>query len=213
MASRLDGLRRAEIPFGFIFTLTQHNIHELSWVVEFALREGASLVQVHPLEEIGRAQSGLSDWIPNEVELAWAFAEVARLREVVGDQLTLQFDVLRRTTLRRQPGFVFAETSLSPWSEARIADVISPLVVEADGTVVPLKHGLPRSHALGNVRDRNLAVLAREWLSGGGLERFNEMCRQVSEEIAMSEAPRRLVDWYGEIQRRSSRREDLVVQS
>src|SRR5215208_1447118 len=36
MASRLEGVRNSEIPFGFIFTLTLHNLHELDWVANFA---------------------------------------------------------------------------------------------------------------------------------------------------------------------------------
>jgi MoaA/NifB/PqqE/SkfB family radical SAM enzyme len=41
MASRLKGLRSSGIPFGFIFTLTQQNVHELQWVADFAAEQGA----------------------------------------------------------------------------------------------------------------------------------------------------------------------------
>ena len=36
-------------PFGFIFTLTQHNVDSLEFVVRLAAAEGARSVQVHPL--------------------------------------------------------------------------------------------------------------------------------------------------------------------
>ncbi len=52
MSARLDGLRHAGIPFGFIFTLTQHNLHEMEWVAQFAAEQGARLLQIHPLEEV-----------------------------------------------------------------------------------------------------------------------------------------------------------------
>ena len=55
MCARLQGLRACGIPFGFIFTLTFHNVHELDWVAQFAVAQGASLLQLHPLEPVGRA--------------------------------------------------------------------------------------------------------------------------------------------------------------
>jgi len=42
MCARLPALRASGIPFGFIFTLTFHNVHELDWVAEFAVEQGAS---------------------------------------------------------------------------------------------------------------------------------------------------------------------------
>jgi len=59
MLARLEGLRASEIPFGFIFTLTQYNLDELDWVASFALEQGARLLQIHPLEEVGRARAKL----------------------------------------------------------------------------------------------------------------------------------------------------------
>jgi MoaA/NifB/PqqE/SkfB family radical SAM enzyme len=67
MAARLDGVRRSGIPFGFIFTLTQHNLHELDWVANFALEQGAKLLQIHPLEEVGRANTFLPGVRPDKI--------------------------------------------------------------------------------------------------------------------------------------------------
>ena len=47
MASHLGNLRERGMNFGFIFTLTQHNLHELQWVADFALEQGAKLLQIH----------------------------------------------------------------------------------------------------------------------------------------------------------------------
>lgn len=60
MAKRLEGVRKVGIPFGFIFTLTQYNLHEIDWIASFALQEGAKLLQIHPLEETGRAGQELT---------------------------------------------------------------------------------------------------------------------------------------------------------
>src|ERR1700732_2069259 len=68
MASRLGRLRDSGIPFGFIFTLTQHNLHELEWVAGFAVEQGARLLQIHPLEAAGRATEELAESFPDAVE-------------------------------------------------------------------------------------------------------------------------------------------------
>ena len=64
MERRLQGVRAAGISFGFIFTLTQDNVGELPWVARFAVDQGASLLQVHPLEEAGRAAIEMIDATP-----------------------------------------------------------------------------------------------------------------------------------------------------
>ncbi len=47
--SNLGTVRASEVPFGFVFTLTQHNVDSLEFVVRLAAAEGARSVQVHPL--------------------------------------------------------------------------------------------------------------------------------------------------------------------
>ncbi|MBC8063659.1 MAG: radical SAM protein, partial [Chlorobia bacterium] len=59
MSANLEGVRKMGIPFGFIFTLTMTNLHELKWVTDFAIEQGASLLQIHPLEEVGRGLAKL----------------------------------------------------------------------------------------------------------------------------------------------------------
>jgi MoaA/NifB/PqqE/SkfB family radical SAM enzyme len=76
---RLPALRDSGIPFGFIVTLTQHNVHELAWVADFAARAGAGLLQVHPLEPEGYAADALAGSVPDPTELAYAFVESLRL--------------------------------------------------------------------------------------------------------------------------------------
>ena len=60
MAAKLPELQARGIRFGFLFTLTQHNLDELPWVIEFAVNVGARLVQIHPLEYFGNATTQLA---------------------------------------------------------------------------------------------------------------------------------------------------------
>ena len=58
---------------------------------------------------------------------------------------------------------------------ASLADLVSPLVIEADGTVVPLAHGFARGHAIGNLGAGGLSALA---------DRFRALVRSVAEAAA-----------------------------
>jgi len=154
-------LRDAGIPFGFLFMLTQHNVCDLEWVAEFAVAEGAGLLQVHPLELAGRGADRLDE--PDSLEVKWALAEVLRMQARFGRRLALHLDAVA--------------TSCVGWMDVSsrslhgpLSDVVEPLVLEADGTVVPMEHGFPRTFALGNVHDGRLPELAAAWREHRGAD-------------------------------------------
>lgn len=195
MARRLPMLRAAGIPFGFIFTLTEANLHELPWVARFAIEEGAKLLQIHPLEEVGRAAAALRGQRPGELTANAAYLAFMRLRERVGDSIEVRLDFAHREVLRDEPW--------RGWSEApgdgeavRLADLVSPLVVETDGTVVPLQHGFPRCHALGNLNDAPLRVLAGRWRQGGGYARFRTECEATLQRVTADRDALPAFNWF-----------------
>ena len=83
-AANLEVVRASGTPFGFIFTLTQHNADSLEFVVRLAADEGARSVQVHPLTLVGRAAGTMRAARPDELELAAALWEAARLGHDLG---------------------------------------------------------------------------------------------------------------------------------
>jgi hypothetical protein len=89
---------------------------------------------------------------------------------------------------------VFADTSLLENTEGLFADILSPLIIEADGTVVPIQHGFARQYALGNLRQASLKQLAANWRREC-YPSFLELCRRVFDELtAPTEIP--ITDWY-----------------
>jgi MoaA/NifB/PqqE/SkfB family radical SAM enzyme len=202
MQARLPLLREAGIPFGFIFTLTQFNCDELQWVVGFAREQGAMLLQVHALDVVGRAADSLGDAAPDGHELAVAFLETARLQAEACDGLTIHFDLLDRDFLAENPAIFFA-TPCPPDAASRpFAESVSPLILEADGTLVPLGHGFPRSFALGNLQSAPLAELISEWRATRELE-FRGLCREIWE-AARDPAEWPFINWYSEVRRRAA---------
>ena len=201
MHSRLDALRDSGIPFGFIFTLTQHNLDELEWVMRYAKEQGASLLQIHPLESIGRAAAEMDHAVPDGIEATMTFLEAARLQQQTGDGLRLQIDLSHRQSLRQNPAKFYADDARleDAWSkDVPLSTLISPLVVESDGTVVPLQYGFSRDYSLGSLHDARLAVLAARW-KAQTLPRFRELCRAVHGEATRDETSLAFFNWYDNI--------------
>lgn len=197
----LDDLRKSDIPFGFIFTLTMYNLHELEEVARFAVEQGATLLQIHPLEEVGRAQQLMARSSPDELELAYTFLEVSRIKQIYSDRLQIQFDVVDRELVRDNPGRVYAATTANPenLTNCTLSDLVSPLVIEDDGFVVPIQYGFSRNYGLGNLRENSLR-LQIDWWKANLYPSFLELCRQVFDKLIKtdtSESP--FMNWYGMI--------------
>ena len=193
MVKHLPAVRESGLPFGFIFTLTQHNLHELDWVAAFAAEQGARLLQVHPLEESGRAADALPNAEPDDVESSVAFLEATRLQEKYGESMHLQLDLLDRQFVAKSPERVLATTPLDAHCRP-LSALVSPLIVEPDGTVVPIHYGLDRRFALGNLYQRPLSALAVAWRAEK-MEPFLAVCRRAFDDLLRpSELP--FVNWY-----------------
>jgi MoaA/NifB/PqqE/SkfB family radical SAM enzyme len=193
MTSRLKGIREAGIPFGFVFTLTLRNAHELEWVARFAAEQGAAQLQVHALEEVGRAEECMRGLRPDQIETGVAWIEAHRIQSLYRDQLRVSVDFVDTLQLRSHPDLVLAGSLRSTWETDPLADLLSPLVLEADGTLVPLQYGFPRRYAIGQVGTARLPELAANWRASR-YGHFLELCRRAFETLTSGEE--RIVDWY-----------------
>lgn len=193
MRSRLDPVRRAGLNFGFIFTLTQHNLDELEWVAKFALDEGAKLLQIHPLEEVGNAAEQLRGKRPDEIESAYAWLLAKQIQELVGEELAIRVDVVYSEALKNDPSMVYGIPEPADIHQ-RLADLVSPLVIETDGTVVPLHYGFPRAYAIGSLKEAPLERLAMRWREQS-LGDFHTLCRDTYLEAIAAPKPY-FFNWY-----------------
>lgn len=181
MAGNLDSLRQSGINFGFIFTLTQYNLNELDWVVRFALEQEAKLLQIHPLEETGFATGNLPEDRPDRVESAYAYLMCETLREQLKDKLYIQLDFANRQALAAYPDMVYAGDTL-PAGEASLADCLDSLVIEPDGSVMPLQYGFSRHYSLGNLHTSSFKQLAEDWREDRMAD-FYALCRSVHQKV------------------------------
>jgi MoaA/NifB/PqqE/SkfB family radical SAM enzyme len=202
LQARLEDVRRSGIPFGFIFTLTLHNLDELEWVAQFAHDQGASLLQVHPLEKAGRARFELEGSEPDALEGACSFLELARLEQPYGGRLRFQTDLALRGVVANAPERVYANGLCESEANALFGELISPLVIEASGTAAPLEYGFARHFALGNIREERLATMAARW-RGERYGAFRRLCQQVHGQI-LADPELTVVNWYEQVAQAAS---------
>jgi len=210
MRRKLRNVRSAGVTFGIIFTLTLENLDELAWVAEFAADEGASLLQVHPLEQVGRARE-YALYPPDDLELAYCFLQVARLQQQYQGRLTVQFDAADRVLVEREPCRAFAIPTPEPDAieAAPLASLVSPLVLQEDGWVVPIQHGFGLRHAIAHIDQGSFRAQAAQWKRDSYPD-FLELSRRVWDEIREAPAHLPFTNWYGAMTMRSTQLEQPV---
>jgi len=176
-ARRLAGVRASGIPFGFIVTLTKDNLDDLQWIAEFAIAACAGLLQIHPLEQVGRAEVELAGSTPGAYESAQAWFTALQVQARYRERVHVQLDIADHHVLRDEPERVYAGPESSDERRRSLAELVSPLVVETDGTVVPSQYGISHRLALGNLHEHRLADLAQHW-RGTGYAQFREASRR-----------------------------------
>lgn len=199
MQSHLADVRAAGFDFGFIFTLTQHNLDELDWVKDFALAQGARLLQVHPLEEVGNAAQRLAGKTPDANESAYAWFLGQQLQRDAS-ALNVQVDIAYSASVKQHPELVYATDGVVAQGTP-FAELVSPLVIEADAQVSPIQYGFASEYAIGNLRHAPLAALLQSWRATR-LADFYALCRAVHAEV--SAAPPHFFNWYDLLGRRAA---------
>ena len=190
MRAGLRVLRALGLPFGVVFTLRADNVQEIGFAAGFALDEGASVLQIHPLAEAGRAALGLPGLAPSPVDRVAAWITAAELRRALGGRVAVHVDLVDTAALRTMP-------TCAVEAPERLGDWVSPLVIEEDGLVVPLQHGFPRGHALGRLTELPLRALAGRW-RGRGAARFEGLIERTLRSLRREDSGP-LVDWYAEL--------------
>lgn len=191
--ANLAVLRASGVPFGLIFTLTQHNVDSLEFVVQLAATMGARRVQVHPLTLYGRAANTLPEARPDALELCAALAEGVRLGRALG--VAVQVDALSLPQLLAYRGHVVPARPL-----ACLASLAPVLIVRADGVVLPYTHDVHPDLWLGSLRDTRLSALARAWLAAGRGEQLARACELAWEDCrAQGEQGSAAVYWYDRV--------------
>lgn len=149
--------RRAGIRVGFLHTVRMATLGHLRWLANFARREEADFLQLHPLEQSGRARS-LMAGEANPADLPTRLALMVAILAAEDDLPPIHVDILAVAALNAAPGC----RNPLPQPADSLADWIDPLVVEPDGVMVPWTYGIRRDLAIGAVgMERPAAAIER----------------------------------------------------
>ncbi len=200
LLARLEQLRGDGVRFGFVQNLTRQNWEQTVWLAEFAAEQQAVLLQLHPVEIVAREGCPAEPTSPGEEILARDYLLALALWTRYNGRLTVQFDAFRWDYVREHPEAVFASDLEWRAGDRQPAELLSPIVMEADGTVVPVRAGFSRDYALCNL---NKERLTKAWprYAQQGYPAFRSLCRNVFQEA--DSAAKVLVDWYDLIVSRS----------
>jgi len=202
LVAGLDHVRGAGITFGFIHTLTRQSWEHLIWLTEFAHDQGASLLQLHPLELTGRAEQRMPGQWPEDDTLARAYLLTLALAAKYETRMSIQLDVYHREYLREHAEMVYASERGWPPEGQPAAELLSPLVVQADGLVVPLCYGFSENYS---VCDLKRETLAESWprYVRRGYPAFRALCLRVFEDVMAPHHELPFLNWYELIVARS----------
>jgi hypothetical protein len=75
----------------------------------------------------------------------------------------------------------------------RTVAIISSLIIQTDGLVVPVQYGFADLYALGNLYKSGLRAMAAEWRQRV-LPQFNQLCRVYAENVNREGLP--FFNWY-----------------
>lgn len=204
----VNNLHASGLNFGLIHTLTHQSWEHLLWIAEFAAESGARLLQIHPLERAGRAERAMAaKSFTNDDTNARAYLLSAALAAKYADRMTVQLDLLHRAQVLQNPGLIYGSLA-SPTSYANPAELMRVLVLETDGTVVPVAYGFSHRYALCNIAGESIRESWPRYLTDI-YPAFISLCRDSFDSIARDEHLN-LFNWHELLVARSQRPSSAV---
>jgi hypothetical protein len=126
--------------------------------------------------------------------------EVARLQEQHRARLTIQFDAADRALVEREPRRAFAIQTPAGAEVARspLAALVSPLVLQDDGWIVPIQHGFARHYAIARLGRGDFRSQAADW-KRERYAQFLELSRSVWDKIHQAPEHLAFTNWYAAV--------------
>ena len=161
------------INFGFIHTITEESWQKLFWLSEFAFQNGASLLQLHPLELTGRALREFSHLPPSQESLHKVYIIESYLAEKYAGKMKFHLDFLHRESILLSPPSISFFGEEFELNESNFSDIVKCLVIDQNGNIYPMSYGFADHFCIGNIRDieRGIDVI-REFILNKGRDLY-----------------------------------------
>jgi MoaA/NifB/PqqE/SkfB family radical SAM enzyme len=197
LSAGLDQARASGIRFGFVHTVTRESWIHLLWLAEFAAASGAHLLQLHPIEMAGRAQTELQDQTAQDSVLAKVYLLSAALAAKYAGAMIIQTDLLHRDQVLADPELIYGGDWVGDGAANSPASQLGVLVLEPDGTLVPLTYGFSRRYQVANAHKQPLAIAWPAFLQRA-YPALRRLCGVVFERLIADESPP-LFNWHEQI--------------
>lgn len=194
MLKGLAVVRGAGLPFGIAHTVTRDSLPDLPWMAEFAVEQGARILQLHPLGMVGAAEAGLAGGGLDGEILARTWLTALALQADYGDRLTIHVDLFNRATLAARPDLVVPGEG-DEAGNPRLSDILNPLVVMANGDLSPICHAMDPSLRLGRLGSEPLSDIARRF-RGATLGDLRALCQNLWQEVVDDADGWPYLNWY-----------------
>ncbi|HEX2734273.1 MAG TPA: hypothetical protein VHM70_21840 [Polyangiaceae bacterium] len=182
---QLDGLldehRRRGQSFGLSLMLGRDNLDDLPAAAWFAAQQRAACLTVQVANHVERSRTVLSS-----EQRVWAMLVLAHAHQR-HPQVKYEIDLSHVETVRRDPASIFALPETLKVREQPLATLATPLVIAANGNLLPLLKGLGPRFGLGNLKDAPFPRLVETWKHERA-ESFAKFCRQVHADICQNSA-------------------------
>jgi Fe-coproporphyrin III synthase len=203
LCAGLEGLRASGLNFAFIHTVTCETWIHLLWLGDFAAKNGARLLQLHPLELAGRAEERLRDGVLTEDVLSKVYLLATALAAKYSGVMTVQTDLLHSDQVLSDPGLIYCDSVEEPWEQSLPAHLLNVMVLEPDGAMVPLTYGFSRHYQICNVKQR-MPTEAWPHFVRNTYPAFRHLCQEVFDELTAPGA-QPLFNWHERVAARSRR--------
>ena len=149
MLAGVSILRELNKTFGFIHTITGQSWKQLLWLAEFAKENGAHLLQLHPLENFGRARESFNYSLPQEI-LYKSYILFHYIRDKYNGEMHVQLDYLHKEHIKEFPALVNI-SAVDTDDPGKLGKLINTIIVDEQGDIVPIAYGFSKRYLLGNI--------------------------------------------------------------
>lgn len=149
MLEGIDVLKEQSIPFGLIHTITKKSWRIIPDLIEIANQLGCSLLQLHPIENAGRAEDQLNnDYFLSQDDLHKIFILVSIIRET--SNVNIQLDLLHKQFVVDRPEIIFGAVD----SYSKVQDLFKEMIITESGDVLPISYGFSSDYLIHNLKNK-----------------------------------------------------------
>jgi Fe-coproporphyrin III synthase len=168
MLEGVEIVRKRQMAFGFIHTISQESWLHLIDLADFCHAQGASLFQLHPLELFGRATETLANNQLDELLRHKAYILAHYLKDKYFTQMIVQLDLLHKDYLKDFPAIVNSfERECAQRRD--FSSIFDNLIIEENGAISPICYGFNSNYSVGTVQGFKETIF-EDYLEKNGLQ-------------------------------------------